>query len=124
MCWHFRDVHPLALVVVPKEGCYSKCERCAMQVNPFYPRHRYTKECQVGVERRKQRETAISSALALRQQFTVCGDVLKRVEVFKYLGRLMAQDDNDPQAFWACRKPILLGLVWVRSFGARTSLRS
>jgi hypothetical protein len=69
-----------------------------MQVNPFYPRHVQTKECQVGAERRKQRETAISSALALRQQFTVRGDVLERVEVFKYLGRMLAQDDDDIQA--------------------------
>jgi hypothetical protein len=69
-----------------------------MQVNPFYPHHVQTKECQVGVERRKQCETAISSALALRHQFTVCGDVLERVEVFKYLGWLMAQDDDGIQA--------------------------
>ncbi len=72
-----------------------------MQVNPIYPRHQYSKECQVGVERRRQRETAISSALALRQQFTVHGDVLEHVEVFKYLGRMMAQDDNDIQAIRA-----------------------
>ncbi len=69
-----------------------------MQVNPIYPRHQYSKECQVGVERRRQRETAISSALALCQQFTVHGDVLERVKVFKYLGRMMAQDDDDIQA--------------------------
>jgi hypothetical protein len=56
------------------------------------------KECQVGVERRKQRETAISSALALRQQFIVRRDVLEQVGVFKYLGRMMAQEDNDIQA--------------------------
>jgi hypothetical protein len=88
---HFRDLHPLDLVCVPQEGCYSRCDRCAMQVNPVYPR-------QVGVERRKQLETAISSALALRQQFTVRRDVLERVEVFTYLGRMMAQDDDNIQA--------------------------
>jgi hypothetical protein len=98
---HFWDVHPLDLVMVPKEGRYARCERCGMQVNPFYPRHQYSKECQVGVERRKQHETAISSALALRQQFTVRGDVLEHVEVFKYLGRMMAQDDDDIQAIRA-----------------------
>ncbi len=53
------------------------------------------------MERRKQREMAIFSALALRQQFTVHGDVLERVEVFKYLGRMMAQDDDDIQAIRA-----------------------
>jgi hypothetical protein len=69
-----------------------------MQVNPFYPRHVQTKECQVGLERRKQHKMAISSPLALRQQFTVCGEVLEWVEVFKYLGRMMAQDDDVIQA--------------------------
>ncbi len=98
---HFRDVHPLDLIMVPKEGCYARCERCGMQVNPIYPRHQYLKECQVGVEHRKQRKTAISSALALPQQFTVHGDVLERVEVFKYLGWMMAQDDDDIQAIRA-----------------------
>jgi hypothetical protein len=101
MCQHFWDVHPLDLVMVPKEGCYARCERCGMQVNPIYPCHQYSKECQVGVERRRQRETAISSALALRQQFTVHGDVLERVEVFKYLGQMMAQDDDDIHAIRA-----------------------
>ncbi len=38
------------------------------------------------------------SALALRQQFTLHGDVLERVEVFRYLGRLLSQDDGDIQA--------------------------
>jgi hypothetical protein len=98
---HFRDVHPLDLVMVPKEGRYARCERCGMQVNPIYPRHQYSKECQVGVEHRKQRETAISSALALCQQFMVHRDVLECVKVFKYLGWMMAQDNDDIQAIWA-----------------------
>jgi hypothetical protein len=34
---HFRDVHPLDLVVVPKESKYDRCDRCGMQVNPLYP---------------------------------------------------------------------------------------
>ena len=45
-----------------------------------------------------QCESAVSSALALRRQFTVHGDVFERVEVFKYLGHLLAQDDDDMQA--------------------------
>jgi hypothetical protein len=72
-----------------------------MQVNPLYPRHRLSKECQVGAERQQQRETAVTAALALRQQYTIHGDVLKQVEVYKYLGRMMAQDNNDAQAIHA-----------------------
>ena len=48
-----------------------------MQVDPRYPRHRFTKECQVGVARKKQREAAVTSTLALRQQFSVHGDMLE-----------------------------------------------
>ena len=47
------------------------------EVDPRYPRHRFTKECQVGVERKKQQEAAVTLALALWQQFSVYGDVLE-----------------------------------------------
>jgi len=36
--------------------------------------------------------------LALQNTFTAYGKGLERVEVFKYLGRLLAYDDNDSQA--------------------------
>jgi hypothetical protein len=69
-----------------------------MQVNPLYPHHRFSKECQVGVEQKQQQEVAVTSALALHQQFSIAGEVLKQVEVFKYLGHLLAQDDDIIQA--------------------------
>ena len=52
----------------------------------------------MGKARRHQRNMAVRSALALQQQFTVHGDVLERVEVFRYLGRLLLQDNDDVQA--------------------------
>jgi len=71
----------------------------------------------VGVERRQQREAAVTLALALRQQFSVNGEALERVEVFKYLGCLLARDDDDIQAIraqlrkargtWACVGQVL-----------------
>ena len=48
-----------------------------------------------GTARRHQQDMAVQSALALRQQFMVHGDVFK---VFRCLGRLLLQDDNDIQA--------------------------
>jgi hypothetical protein len=95
---HFRDLHPFDKVVVLTERYFPWCERCAMQVNPVYPRHIQTQECQTGVERKLQRESAVRLALALRRQFSVHGDVLECVEVFEYLGHLLAQDDDDAQA--------------------------
>jgi hypothetical protein len=95
---HFRDLHPLDYVVFKKEGRYPRCPCCCMQVDPRYPAHINTKECRMGTARRHQRDMAVQSALALHQQFTVHGDVLERVKVFRYLGRLLSQDDDDIQA--------------------------
>ena len=78
------------LVKVPKEGRFDRCKCCGMQVHPLYPRHQLLKECQVGVERRRQREAAVTALLALCQQFTIHGNVLERVEAYKYLGWMMA----------------------------------
>ena len=98
MCRHFQDLHPLDYVVVKKEGRYPRCPCCSMQVDPWRPVHINTKECRMGTARCHQWDMAVRSALALRQQFTVHGDVLERVEVFWYLGCLLSQDDNDIQA--------------------------
>jgi hypothetical protein len=65
-----------------------------MQVNPAYPRHIWTKECKVGMDRWLQRESAISLALALRREFTVNRSVLECVKVFKYLGRLLVDAEG------------------------------
>ena len=44
---------PLPINVL-SEGKYQHCHWCGMQVNPFYPRHYTSKECQMGVERKQQ----------------------------------------------------------------------
>ncbi len=54
--------------------------------------------CQTGVERRTQRDLAIALALALRQLFYIEGEVLEKVKSFRYLGRNLAQDNDDVRA--------------------------
>jgi hypothetical protein len=95
---HFFDLHPLDYVTIPREGQYPRCPCCGMQVDPHYLAHINMKECRAGTERRHQQDMAVQSALALREQFMVHGDVLEKVEVYRYLGRLLLQDDNDVQA--------------------------
>ena len=93
---HFRDRHPLDLADLPGEGVYPRCRVCGMQTNPTgLGRHEGTALCREGGERLRQHEAADASALVLRQQFTAYGDALERVEVFRYLGRLLAMDDAD-----------------------------
>ena len=71
-----------------------------MQTNPtaFHSTHYSSNLCLEGTIRKTQREAAAASVRALDVTFTAYGDDLERVEVFKYLGRLMAIDDNDIQA--------------------------
>ena len=48
--------------------------------------------------KRRQHQLRAAAALSLRLQFQVDGDVLARVEVFKYLGHLLSMEDDDAQA--------------------------
>jgi hypothetical protein len=61
-------------------------------------RHYETALCKDGVARKAQYAAAEHAHLALSQMFTAYGKELERVEVFKYLGRLLAYNDNDTQA--------------------------
>jgi hypothetical protein len=61
-------------------------------------RHHETALCKDGVARKVQHVAAERTHLALRQTFTAYGEELEGVEVFKYLGRLLAYDNNDTQA--------------------------
>jgi hypothetical protein len=61
-------------------------------------RHCETALCKDEVARKVQHAAAEHAHLALQNTFTVYGEGLERVEVFKYLGRLLAYDDNDSQA--------------------------
>ena len=104
MRWHFRDLHPNNKVIVESEArSYPRCPDCRMQGHPhFVGKHIRSKACAIRVQRNRQCKAAVTSALALRHTFTVGEEgaemqVLEQVEVFKYLGRLLAQDNDDVQ---------------------------
>ncbi len=102
--WHFNYCHPQDLVVIPSKGTVPllKCERCGMQTEcgALYRRHQRTQLCQDGWDRKVQHEAAETTKIALAQLFTLYRDKLERVEVLKYLGRLLAYNDNVTQAMW------------------------
>jgi hypothetical protein len=60
--------------------------------------HQRTQLCHEGWERKKQYEAAEAAKVALNRTFTAYEEDLERVEVFKYLGRLLTYDNNDSQA--------------------------
>ena len=95
---HFWDLHPKDTVEIPKEGTFPWCEHCTMQCNPCYLQHIHTQVCKLGAEGQTQRDWAITAALALHKLFYVKGELLEKVDLFQYLGRILAQDDDDVQA--------------------------
>jgi hypothetical protein len=54
--------------------------------------------CKDGVGRKVQYAAAERAHKALQQTFMAYGSELEKVEVFKYLGRLLAYEDNDARA--------------------------
>jgi hypothetical protein len=64
----------------------------------LYGRHQRTQLCQNGWDKKVQHEAAETARVALAQLLMAYGDELERVEVFKYLGWLLAYDNNDIQA--------------------------
>jgi hypothetical protein len=59
--------------------------------------HHRTELCQQGWERKQQHAAAVCSQEAIRGSSTAYGEELERVEIFKYLGWLIAYDDTDTQ---------------------------
>ncbi len=100
---HFLDQHPRDLVYLPSKGTVPlpRCKRYGMQLErgALYGWHQHTQLCQNGWDKKVQHEATETARVALAQLFTAYGDELERVEeVFKYLGWLLAYDDNDTQA--------------------------
>ncbi|KAL7425411.1 hypothetical protein ACHAXH_000004, partial [Discostella pseudostelligera] len=102
---HFVFQHPQDLVVIPAEGSlpYPQCPRCRMQTSAeaLNRGHQQTVLCRGLFDQQMQHEAVARSQDALQQGFFCGGDDLERVEVFKYLGRMLAYDDNDTQAMRA-----------------------
>jgi hypothetical protein len=70
--------------------------------------------CKDGVARKAQHAAAERAHVALPQMITAYGNELERVELFKYLGRMLAYNDNDAQAVQGNLKKVWG--VWVRLY--------
>jgi phage FluMu protein Com len=98
--WHFHGRHPWDCVSIDGANPLPKCERCGLQCTyrALNTTHTTSQYCKEATERRVQQQAAVNSARALDVTFKAYGQSLERVEVFKYLGRLLAMDDNDMPA--------------------------
>ena len=95
--WHFAYRHPSDTVAV-RGTAFSKCQLCGLQVSPTVlgtPKHKTSKNYRRMAAMRHKHTIAEAGARALDHRFTAYGDELRRVDFFKYLGRLLAYNDCD-----------------------------
>ena len=94
--------HPTHTIIIPAEGSltHPRCHLCGMQTpaGSLSKGHMQTELCRDLCARRRQHAAAKDAQHALATQFHACGEELERVTVFKYLGRLLACDNNNTQA--------------------------
>ena len=75
---------------------FPRCDRCGVQTRGAgSARHEATASCRSRAERRDRHAVAARCAAATEQEFTAYDKPLWRVDIFKYLGRLIAYNDTD-----------------------------
>jgi hypothetical protein len=89
-------------VCYPVEGSLPlpQCDRWGLQITyaAIKSWHFETVMCKDGVGKKAQHAVAERAHLAFYQTFRGYGEKLEMVKVFKYLGRLLAYDNNDARA--------------------------
>ena len=114
---HFCTRHYNQTLSFNEETTYEKCELCMMYVRPAkLAKHQTTKLCQEGNVRRQTR-ARIATAQLPAPTFYIGDTALDRVTKFRYLGRILSQDDQDlsacvrniqrAQAKWAAVSKVL-----------------
>jgi hypothetical protein len=98
LCRRSWDLHPKDTMEISREGTFLWCKHCTMQCNPRCLWHIHTQVCLLGVKQHTQWDSAVTAALALRKLFHVDGELLEKVDLFRYLEQILAQDNDDIRA--------------------------
>ena len=67
---HFAYCHPHDYVDIPGEGRYAKYGRCRMQVNPSFPGHLETGECETMTQVQELRGVVVTASETQRHRDT------------------------------------------------------
>ena len=97
---HFRYRHPRDKVVVDGTCC-PRCPSCGMQVGESVlgsTRHLSSSTCKMMTAQREQHRCAEAGRRASARKFRACGQELRNVDQFRYLGRMLSSSDCDVPA--------------------------
>ena len=99
---HFRSRHLEDIIMITEEGLFPRCIKCGlfqMGANDA-DKHQATKTCKKWADKmeryfQQQRQNVVQE----ETHFYVRGRELERVTEFKYLGRMMQDNDDDDAAY-------------------------
>jgi hypothetical protein len=97
---HFRGRHIEDTIVIEEEGQLPQCRLCGFFAKGVDSEaHRATQTCTKYAEHRRQHFQAKRQTRAREEvTFQVGGQEINRVSQFRYLGRILEEDDNDVYA--------------------------
>jgi hypothetical protein len=94
---HFRSRHLHDTIIVEEEGQspLPRCEKCGLFQSSVGPKHQATLDCQQFTKSFKRRKEAKVQKAANETVFKINGRPIKCVKEFKYLGRILDDNDDD-----------------------------
>jgi hypothetical protein len=95
---HFRNRHLQDTIVIEEEGPLPQCIKCGLFQSIVGERHQRSADCRRFTEIREKREQAKVQRAANDFNFTVNGTPIKYTKEFKYLGRILEENDSDQPA--------------------------
>ena len=91
---HFCLLHPDADIIIEEDGELPKCFKCGMRATNL-DKHMDSFTCKRGANRRMNELKQDLQHDAEKVKFFIDGEELERVDEFRYLGRVLTNDDND-----------------------------
>ena len=99
---HFGSAHIEHTLFIPSQGEVPRCQQCgATGLGHGTSRHRNTKLCKTETPRYQRYLRHLAEQESRKVVFNVGGEAIKRVNTFKYLGRIVSEDDDDTPAIEA-----------------------
>jgi len=96
---HFRQRHIMDTIVIEEEGQLPQCRWCGLfGRNVLKQSHTESNDCSDFSVKRKRFYRAIRQESAKDVEFNVGGQVLKKSRQFRYLGRIIDDEDDDNHA--------------------------
>jgi hypothetical protein len=92
---HFRARHLEDTIVIAEEGKLPRCDNCGLFQRNVGQQHKAGKDCKKATRTRKARKDAKLQKTAREVVFMVEGRPIENVKEFKYLGRILEENDQD-----------------------------